>query len=148
MIGARPAVAVPAEHFRHASSSIRCFTLRAGTKALLVDRACGRPAFCSHGQLPPVASLCLVQAAPTGDRFHDLYLFSALVLDQVADEDEAPVTAVGPLQTGVVGVEGVVVIVGVYSGGVHSGFLSLWAGLRGVAAPAGPLLYPTLLYYH
>jgi hypothetical protein len=83
-------------------------------------------------------------AASAGDRFHDLYLFSALVLDQVADEDQAVVAAVGPLQTGVVGVEGVVV----YSGGVHSGFLSLWAGLRGVAAPAGPLLYPTPSLYH
>jgi hypothetical protein len=27
--------------------------------------------------------------------------------------------------------------------GVHSGFLSLWARPRGVAAPAGPSLYPT-----
>jgi DNA-binding Xre family transcriptional regulator len=82
-------------------------------------------------------------AASAGDRFHDLYLFSALVLDQVADEDQAVVAAVGPLQTGVVGVEGVVgFTVAVYSGGVHWAS-SLWAGLRGVAAPAGPLLYPT-----
>ena len=87
-------------------------------------------------------------AASAGNRLDNLGLFSVLILYEVADEDEAVVTAVWPLQTGVVGVEGVVVIVGVYSGGVHSGFLSLWAGPRGVTAPAGPLLYPTLLYYH
>jgi hypothetical protein len=31
--------------------------------------------------------------------------------------------------------------------GVHSSVPTfLWAGLRGVAAPAGPFLYPTLTY--
>ncbi len=74
-------------------------------------------------------------AAPAGDRFHDLYLFSALVLDQVADEDEAVVTAVRTkaLQTGMVGVEsfaGFAVVV--YASGVHWA-LSLWAGLRGIS---------------
>jgi hypothetical protein len=31
--------------------------------------------------------------------------------------------------------------------GVHSGVLSLWAGLRGVSPPAGPFLYPTPSLY-
>ena len=56
-------------------------------------------------------------AASAGNRLDNLGLFSVLILYEVADEDEAVVTAVWPLQTGVVGVEGVVV----YSGGVHWG---------------------------
>ena len=32
--------------------------------------------------------------------------------------------------------------------GVHSASPFLWAGLRGVTAPAGPFLYPTLISYY
>jgi hypothetical protein len=41
----------------------------------------------------------------------------------------------------------VVIVAGLrYSVGVHRGS-SLWAGLRGVPAPAGPFLYPTHIFY-
>jgi hypothetical protein len=43
----------------------------------------------------------------------------------------------------------VVVAVGMrYSDGVRSVPPFLWAGSRGMSAPAGPFLYPTSIFYH
>jgi hypothetical protein len=71
---------------------------------------------------------------------YDLLLLAVLVLGYVSYVDEALIAAVGPqaLEAGVVSVEGVVGVALRYSIGVHSLHLSLWAGSRGVAAPAGP----------
>ena len=52
------------------------------------------------------------------------------------------------LEAGVVRLYAVVMVVGLrYSVGVHRGS-SLWDGLRGVAPPAGPFLYPTAPSIH
>ncbi len=77
-------------------------------------------------------------AASAGNRLDNLGLFSVLILYEVADEDEAVVTAVWPLQTGVVGVEGVVV----YSGGVHWGPFPLGRA-PGCANTCGAVSYLT-----
>jgi len=80
--------------------------------------------------------------------------FSLLaVLVYVADEYPAIYAGVGThaLESGVVSIDGVVVILGAWACtrcarlcGVHKS--SLWAGLRGVAAPAEPLLYLTYTF--
>jgi hypothetical protein len=75
--------------------------------------------------------------------------FSLLaVLVYVADEHPAIEAGTWPLEASVVNLYGVVVIRGRWARvgcaklcGVHSA-PPLWAGLRGVAAPAGPFLYP------
>jgi hypothetical protein len=84
----------------------------------------------------------------------DLAIKVVLGLDNAAKEHPAIHAGVGALEAGVVSLYSVVVLLGrwVRVGcarlcGVHKS--SLWAGLRGVAAPAEPLLYPTSsLYTH
>jgi DNA-binding XRE family transcriptional regulator len=84
----------------------------------------------------------------------DLAIKVVLGLDNAAKEHPAIHAGVGTLEAGVMHLNGIVVIVSgwVRVGcarlcGVHKS--SLWAGLRGVAAPAGPFLYPTpSLYTH
>ena len=64
------------------------------------------------------------------------------VLVHVADEHPALKAGTRTLEAGVVRLYGVVIVAGLrYSVGVHRGS-SLWAGSRGVSAPAGPFLYP------
>jgi hypothetical protein len=83
-----------------------------------------------------------------------LYLF-AVPFDQMADVDDAIGAGVGALEAGVMRLYSVVVILSrwVRVGcarlcGVHSCVPTfLWAGLRGVAALAGPFLYPTCSLY-
>src|SRR5215207_1616553 len=102
---------------------------------------------------PPL--VVVAGASPTRHGLYDLDLFAGTgVLDKVPDVDDAIVAGVGALEAGVVRLYSVVVLLGrwVRVGcarlcGVHKS--SLWAGLRGVAAPAEPLLYPTSsLYTH
>ena len=75
------------------------------------------------------------------------------ILVYVADEHPAFKAGAGTLQAGVVSLYSVVLLLGrwVRVGyarlcGVHRA-PSLWAGLRGVTAPAGPFPYPTTVYY-
>ncbi len=66
---------------------------------------------------------------PAGNRLYNLHLFAGLVLDEVPDKYIAVYACVRrlfsgwvrtkALKAGVVGLYGVVVIVGVYAGGVH-----------------------------
>src|ERR687897_822550 len=76
----------------------------------------------------------------------DLAIKVVLGLDKAAKEHPAVHAGVGALEAGVVCLYGVVVLLGRWVRGcarlcgVHKS--SLWAGLRGVQAPAGPFLYP------
>jgi hypothetical protein len=103
-----------------------------------------------------LSMLGLSRAAPARVGGEDLDLFPVLIRDHVPDENDAGIAAVGPLFSGrvigqalkacVVGVEGVVVVVGVYASGVHW-VLSLWAGSRGVRehSPGSRFPYYTLI---
>jgi hypothetical protein len=72
----------------------------------------------------------------------DLAIKVVLGLDNAAKDHPAFHAGVGALEAGLVRLYGVVIVAGLrYSVGVHRGS-SLWAGLRGVAAPAGPFPYP------
>jgi hypothetical protein len=79
-----------------------------------------------------------------------------LGLDNAAKEHPAVHAGVGALEAGVVSFYSIVVSVSgwVRVGcarlyGVHSSVPTfLWAGSRGVSAPAGPLPYPTPSSYH
>jgi hypothetical protein len=78
------------------------------------------------------------------------------VLVYVANEYPTVRASVGALKASVVRLYGIVVILSGWVrvgcarlSGVHSSVPTfLWAGLRGVAAPAGPFLYLTASLYH
>jgi DNA-binding XRE family transcriptional regulator len=70
-----------------------------------------------------------------------LYLFAVFAFDEVTDIDHAVVAAVGSL------VGGVWAGRLRYTGDVHSWLLFLWAGSRGVSAPAGPFSLPYVSKY-
>jgi hypothetical protein len=87
--------------------------------------------------------LSAIRAAAARHHFQTLdFLAHGFVEDGVGQEDQ-------PVRAGV----GVVILTSFARAeyarlfGVHSSVPTfLWAGLRGVAAPAGPFLYPTLTY--
>jgi hypothetical protein len=94
-----------------------------------------------------LAASCAATAA-----VRDFSLLAVLVC--VADEHPAAYAGAQPLQASVVRLYSVVVIVGRWVrvgcarlSRVHSYSSFLWAGSRGVAAPAGPFLYPTRSLY-
>jgi hypothetical protein len=89
--------------------------------------------------------LSAIRATTARHHFQALDFFAHSFLEDGVGQEDQPVGA---------GV-GVVVLTGFpwteYARlcGVHSSVPTfLWAGLRGVAAPAGPLLYPTPTLYH
>ena len=94
-------------------------------------------------------------AAPNALVLHNLAIKVILRLDNAAEVNPAVYAGVGALKAGVVRLYGVVVILGSWMRvgcarlfGVYSVFSLLWAGSRGAATPAGPLLYPTPSFYH
>ena len=81
-------------------------------------------------------------AVAARDRLEDFGGLSGLVvLDKIADVDEPLVAgeALGSFAAG----SGCGIL-----DSVHMSSFRLWAGLRGVSAPAGPFLYPTYVFYY